>query len=249
MPSLILGSIIFQDFEVPESIPLGGAQAGHMHKLPGGIRIFDAQGPDDEAIRWSGRFRGSDALARATALDGMRRQGALQQLSVLDLAYSVIITAFTFTLRRPFEIDYAITLDVIEDQSQGIDSIIGATLDSLVGGDLSAGAPLVDSIDGGVTAALAAFQGAVGTVMALQGAPRSSLQPIKTAAFTLTTAMDAAVATQDSHIAANPLGTSPVDTGPAGLLATLAAVTNCAALLDGRAYLGRACVNVINATG
>ena len=141
---LMLGGVLFQGFEIPEKIPLGGKQAGKLHKLPGGVRIFDAQGPDDNPIAWKGRFRSFTAIPRAQRLDSMRRAGRELDFSVLGLSYTVVIDEFKFEILRPYEVDYEISLHVIEDDTQGLASfgVFGA-LDDLVGGDLSEGMSLI----------------------------------------------------------------------------------------------------------
>ena len=75
MTTLTLGGVAFQGFEIPDSLNFGGEQALAIHKFPGGSRTVDSMGPDDDDIRWSGRFRGTSAEQRATLLDYMRRQG------------------------------------------------------------------------------------------------------------------------------------------------------------------------------
>lgn len=141
MPALVLGGVSFQDFEIPESVKLGGNQAGKLWKLPGGVRIFDAQGPDDDTIEWSGRFRTASAMGRALAIDGMRRAGQPIQLSVLGLSYFVIIRTFSFhPARAGFEIVYEIGLIVLTDNTQGFAAVASATIDSLVTADIAAGA-------------------------------------------------------------------------------------------------------------
>ena len=72
---LTLGGIIFQDFEVPDNIGIGGEQALVVHKLPGGARVIDAMGADHRDITWSGRFRSGNAEARARLLDSYRIGG------------------------------------------------------------------------------------------------------------------------------------------------------------------------------
>ncbi len=243
---LILGNFAFQDFEIPEEIALGGAQAGALHKLPGGVRIFDAHGPDDDEISWSGRFRGSGAQARALALDGMRRAGSQVPFFVLGLAYAVVIKKFTFKIKRPYEIDYSIVLDVIEDQTQGIGGDILSSLDDVVAGDLSTGAAFLGSIDAASNAAYAAFGAAIAAVPSLQSASPATLGAVSLASYTMTVALATAAGAQDTAILADPLGAAPIDTGAAGLAASLAAMQNEVSLLTSLAYLGRAAANIEN---
>ncbi len=140
MPALVLGGVVFQDFEIPEEVRLGGNHAGKLWKLPGGIRIIDAQGPDDDTIEWHGRFRAGGALDRALEVDGMRRAGRPVFLAVLGLSYNVFIRTFTFhPMRNGFEIPYEISLIVLLDNTQGIAAFAPSTIDSLVAADIASG--------------------------------------------------------------------------------------------------------------
>jgi hypothetical protein len=253
MVALVLGDFVFQDFEIPGDkdggFPFGGEQAGHLHKLPGGVRIFDAQGPDDYGLTWSGRFRGANALSRAMQLDSMRRAGGLLQLTALSLSYSVVIRWFKPAILRPWEINYTIYLDVITDNNHGIDNTIPATLDSLVGGDIASGLAILGQVSAAVLAAVNAFSDAVDAIGSLQESGGPQLQPVKIAAFAVLEALNAAQAAEDEDILNSPVASTPIDTGPADILATLTALENEVALLDAGAYFGRAAANVINATG
>jgi hypothetical protein len=140
MPALVLGGVVFEDFEIPEEVRLGGNHAGKLWKLPGGVRIIDAQGPDDETIEWHGRFRTGTAMGRALAVDSMRRAGLAIPLSVLGLSYTVFIRTFTFhPARNGFEINYEIGLIVLLDNTQGLGFFAPATIDSIVAADIAAG--------------------------------------------------------------------------------------------------------------
>src|SRR4051812_44013109 len=100
--TLNLGGVVFQGFEIPESINFGGAQQLVVHKLPGGGRVVDAMGPDDADIRWSGRLRGSSAEQRAILLDFMRRQGNKVLLTWSLHRYQVVIKEFAADFRQSY---------------------------------------------------------------------------------------------------------------------------------------------------
>src|SRR4051794_6890856 len=114
---LTLGSVIFQDFEVPESIGFGGEQALVVHKLPGGSRTVDAMGADHRDITWSGRFRGGIAESRAAILDGYRIAGTPLTLTWSSYRYQVVIKSFDPNYLAPFEIPYSITCVVVTDET------------------------------------------------------------------------------------------------------------------------------------
>ena len=61
--TLTLGGISFDGFSTPSHMGAGGKQAMVIHKLPGGSRVIDTLGPDDENISWSGEFFGNDEAA------------------------------------------------------------------------------------------------------------------------------------------------------------------------------------------
>ena len=249
MVALVLGSFVFQDFELPESIALPCSMAGHLHKLPGGVRIFDATGPDDDEISWSGRFRGASAMDRMNQLKGMTRAGGMLSLSILDLSFSVIISKFTPTIRRPWEVDYTLALTVLSDDTQGIDSAIPSTLDDLVASDITTGLATLGAGFASVAAAVSVLQIAIDAVPSLQEASAPALAPVDVAAFALQNELAAAANAEDEAILGNPLASNPIDTGAANLLATLTALQNESMLMQSGAYLGRACANILNSAG
>lgn len=145
---LILGSVVFQDHEIPASIPFGGRQRMAIHKYIGGSRVIDAMGPDDAPIPWSGQFRGFQARDRARTLDLMRRQGLPLVLSWDVFTYRVVISEFTADFQAPFEIPYRITCEIASDEasqvyfanapsiassiSSGLSDALGISIDSEV---------------------------------------------------------------------------------------------------------------------
>jgi hypothetical protein len=100
-----------------------------------------------------------------------------------------------------------------------------------------------------LSAAIAAFQNAIAAVPTLADASLTDLIAVKTAGGALNTAFAGAVYATDMLIVSDPLATSPLETGPATLLATLAALEQQTAILDASAYFGRATSNIINDAG
>ena len=140
---LTLGGVIFQGFEVPDTIAIGGEQALVVHKLPGGARTIDAMGRDDRDIPWSGRFRGSSAESRARILDNYRIGGQPLLLQWSTYRYQVIVQSFKADYQQPFEIPYSISCVVVADESTPILTGIPG-IDELIGSDLGA-APRLSS--------------------------------------------------------------------------------------------------------
>ena len=117
---LLLGPILFQGFELPESISWGGAQALAVHRLPGGVRIIDAMGRDDADITWSGIFSGPDATLRARALDLMRADGSVWPLTWDSFFYSAIIAQLDIDHRRPNWLPYRMSCTILRDEAASL---------------------------------------------------------------------------------------------------------------------------------
>jgi hypothetical protein len=118
--ALLLGPVTFQDFEVPTSINIGGAQRLTIHRLPGGSRIIDTMGRDDADISFSGIFSGADATIRARSIDQMRVSGISMPLTWDVFFYSVIIKSFTAEYQSGWWIPYRITCAVVVDQASSV---------------------------------------------------------------------------------------------------------------------------------
>ena len=118
--SLTLGPVAFAGFELPSSITLGGRQRLAIHKLPGGIRIIDALGPDPADLAWSGIFTGPDAADRARILDTVRVAG-LQLLLTWDaFLYTVIVESFEADYRSPWWIPYRLSCAVLRNEAAAL---------------------------------------------------------------------------------------------------------------------------------
>lgn len=136
--NVILGGIVFQDFEVPARINFGGEQRLARHELIGGGRVIDTLGPREDDIRWEGRFRALGAVQRAQALDAMRASGAQVPLIWGGLYRTVVVEHFDANFEKLYEIPYRIACCVVQNGMQGTLGALSATLDNLVSTDLSA---------------------------------------------------------------------------------------------------------------
>jgi hypothetical protein len=175
---LTLGGIIFQDFEVPDVIPIGGDQSLVVHKLPGGSRVIDAMGADHRDIAWSGRFRSGNAESRARILDGYRIGGQQFLLQWSTYRYQVIVKSFEAQYQQPFEIPYSISCVVVTDESAPVLTGIPA-LDELIGSDLGNALGLSNSLGvATIGTAMTTVQQAISTVSTLKNAPASSITQI-----------------------------------------------------------------------
>jgi hypothetical protein len=154
--TLLLGPVLFRDFEVPERIVWGGTQRLAVHCFPGGRRVIDAMGRDDAPIGWTGIFSGGDAAARARLLDLMRADGGAWPLTWGGFLYSVVVSAFVAEYERANWIPYRIVCTVLRDEIEAVAEAGLSVLDS-VAGDLAAADGLGAGLDlSGARAALAA---------------------------------------------------------------------------------------------
>ena len=221
--SLTLGPVAFAGFELPSSITLGGRQRLAIHKLPGGIRIIDALGPDPADLAWSGIFTGPDAADRARILDTVRVAG-LQLLLTWDaFLYTVIVQSFEADYRSPWWIPYRLTCSVLRDEAA-----------ALITSVLS----LAPSINADLAAA-GTFAIAAATAAGVLGATTAG-----TAANTAATAaLNITMTSLDSQITA----TQPAIQAPDLPTATLAC-GQLAQLTAARAYTARAARNLADAS-
>lgn len=162
-----LGDFVFQGWEVPESITWGGSQMLSVHKLPGGDRVIDAMGRDDDDIAWSGIFLSADASDRADELDQLRVAGEELELIFAGRNYSVVVSHFKADQRKVNHVPYTISCTVLTDESgsigNGDQSLLGSItsdINSALGFDL--GGTL-----SGVQSAIQQVQGPLLTVTGL----------------------------------------------------------------------------------
>ena len=121
--ALLLGPIVFQDFEVPSGINFGGRQRLALHRLPSGSRVIDALGRDDAQISFSGIFAGSDAILRARSLDELRVAGIPLPLTWDVLFYTVLISDFCADYRSSWWNSLSHRLH--RDPGRGISTLAG----------------------------------------------------------------------------------------------------------------------------
>jgi hypothetical protein len=194
--TLNLGGIQFNALEIPSNIPWGTSQTLAVHKFPGGDRTIDAMGPDYRAPQWSGLFFGSDAFARASALEAMAAGGEEQTLTFGGKTFRVIVAEFSAEFHRLYEMPYHITCEVIADQSSPVSSNSVPSTDDALNSDLGLAegyaALLVaqaTQVNAQAIAVLQASIGSVATAMAAvttfvgasPGTVASVLQPLATA--------------------------------------------------------------------
>ncbi len=221
--SLTLGPVAFAGFELPSSITLGGRQRLAIHRLPGGVRIIDALGPEPADIGWSGIFTGPDAADRARLLDTMRVMGSSMVLSWDAFLYTVLIESFTADYRSPWWIPYRLSCSVLQDEVNLAASVVTALAPSLTA-DLTAAAPYA------ATAAVA---------VNVAGATTAGTNAYTAATMALgdtVTNLDGQIGAAESGLQTTDL---PMAVSACGLLAQLTTA---------RAYAGRAARNLADAS-
>jgi hypothetical protein len=241
--ALLLGPIAFQDFEVPASINIGGAQRLAIHRLLGGTRVIDALGRDDSDISFSGTFSGPDATLRARLIDEMRVSGLPIPLTWDVFFYSVVIKKFEADYRSGWWIPYRMSCTVACDEASGaVASVISLANNALSDVTAAATFATVAGID------LSGAQNAVGM-------PDATVKGTTSYSSTLVTLASAsALVGSGISQAEATLGAAswPAD-DQMPLAATILndivlAAQQISSLTVAQAYIGRANINLANAS-
>jgi hypothetical protein len=240
---LLLGPVLFQDFEIPSGINFGGRQRLALHRLPGGSRVIDAMGRDDAQIGFSGVFAGSDATLRARSLDEMRAAGIVVPLTWDVYYYTVLISDFHADYRCGWWIPYRVTCTVLRDEAsaliQPIVSLAGAVLSDVGTGTNYAEDAGLDfsALQSTIAAPGARMRGTAAYTIAqssLVDAQSSIDASINSANITLeNTNIDGSGSAQDSVT---------------GLLEASRATGQLSSLMSARSYVRRGAVNLANAS-
>jgi hypothetical protein len=223
--SLSLGEVDFTAFEVPSVIAFGGKQSLAVYRLPGGVRVVDALGPDDADITWRGILSGAGATDRARGLDALRIAGQPVTLAWDEFFYSVVIGDLQFEFCNSWWIPYRISCLVVEDPGAQVLSAVVSIL-SAVGSDLAAASSFTDVSAASLAVAAA---GSAGSGTALYASANLTLQ---------STAQNIAATLQNSE---NELGAADLPTvlNGAATIATAAAASG---------YIARAIANFAQVT-
>lgn len=229
---LLLGPILFQNFELPDSISWGGRQSLAVHQLPGGTRVIHAMGRDDSEITWCGVFSGTNAGARARAIDLLRAEGNTWPLSWETFFYSVVVSRYDADYRRPNWIPYRISCTVLRDEAESLVETAISVTASLVS-DVTAAGSLAGSLAPGLlsTAAIGAL-GAYGSTTYGSAAHTAA-----------TSQLSGITATNNQSLAA----TGTQLTATTNMTHAKALSGQAAQLAAARGYLQRASVNLANA--
>jgi hypothetical protein len=222
---LLLGPVLFRDYELPEWIGWGGRQRLAVHRLPGGRRVIDAMGRDDAAISWSGVFSGEDGAMRARLLDLMRAEGSAWPLNWGSFLYSVVVSGLSVRYERSNWLPYRIECTVLRDELAAfVDEAVPVA--AMVAGDLAL-AGIEDGLDTAPAQALLATEGATRLGSDAYG-------PASAAVAQLAQQAEQGLALADAGAAAAGFGDAN------GLGAAAQAAGSLARAAQARAYAGRA---------
>ncbi len=242
--TLILGPVVFQDFEATAGIRFGGEQRVVVHKLPGGNRVIDAMGRDDADVMLSGTFSGPDATLRARMLDELRVEGNALPLTWDIFFYTVVIRDFQADYRYSYWIPYRLVCSVLRDEAAALvetalslagsigADIAAAAGQALSGVDFSAAQTAV-AAPGSTTVGTASYNQAFSALSASQSSTNARLPVVGSS---LNTASAILGTTNNPLTGVTALGTA---TSAAGQLAGIAAA---------RAYVGRAALKLADAS-
>jgi hypothetical protein len=260
---LVLGDFVFQDMEIPESIPFGGSQQLAVKKLIGGGRVIDAMGTDPKPIEWSGTFfptaDGQSALDRAQQIQGMKDDGRPLQLSWDQILLYVYIKDFEPDYRFG-RIPYKISFEILVDATQPFSAATGTPLDTgaddgqqdvddLIGNDVYAASNLAAELTSGISSLMGDVVSAINAVTSFVGAVESVVAPIMQTVCGLMNAVSILSGTVDGTLnsASSPGGVASSTSPMANLAAyeaQLAANSQQTSLVQLQALLGRILKNL-----
>lgn len=241
---LTLGGVACQNFEIPPSIRFGGAQRLAVHELPGGGRVIDSLGGQNEQISWDGIFSGPDASDRARLFDLARATGAVLPLIWDAFYYSVVISSFIAEYASPWWIPYKMVCAVLRDEASAVAGF-APPLGDMIGGDLTSAAQVSPGLNlagplGALAAANATAPGSAAYTAAVEQL-RSSQAAIAGQIATASTTLEGIGGPR------TPLGSGSAAQAAANVNAAVAASGQLASLTTAQGYVSRALANLTNA--
>jgi hypothetical protein len=193
-PTLQLGDFIFTGVEEPESLTFGKEESAYKHILIGGGRVIDLLGAGDPDISWSGFFTGFQAQYRARYMETLLKAEKPLLLKTANFVKQVVITSFKFDYHKVWPIQYTITVQVIQDQTQPITfQVPGDITDAVLNAMLEAQDLAILIADGSITSAIALALAALDNASPLTGATNTQLIAAISAAQGAQTAISQAI--------------------------------------------------------
>jgi hypothetical protein len=148
--TLSVAGVTFTGFSPPSRMGAGGKQAMSVHQLPGGMRVIDTLGPDEDEIAWNGFFFQDNALSICLSLDAIRAAGAVVPLIFCGQFRSVIVSHFAWRVARfPQWVEYRISCTVVTNPGLGALGGGGQTnVSTQVNNDLATAADISQPLSG-----------------------------------------------------------------------------------------------------
>jgi hypothetical protein len=127
-----IGGVLLHGFEAPDIMHSMVRQNHVVHEFVGGGRSVQTFGQQFGPIRWEGKlvpqgtFRGIDGpdgtdltnpIARALQLEQIATAGNVVDFTYGSLSWSVIVSEFNKDIKTRNEVDYSITLIVVQDKA------------------------------------------------------------------------------------------------------------------------------------
>ena len=159
---LVLGPVVFDGFELPTHITMGGRQRLAVHRLADGSRMIDVLGPDENDIAWSGILSGPLAAERAQTLDALRLSAQPLDLSFGDWFATVLVSGFSADANLAGWVAYRINCTVTAE-APALDGVV-ALLASLTWAGEPGLVTGLDSADLGTVVAAAGSLAAATTI-------------------------------------------------------------------------------------
>ena len=138
---LVLGPVVFEGFELPAHIPVGGRQRLAVHRLADGSRVVDVLGPDESDIAWAGVLSGPLAAIRAQTIDALRLAGTSLDLSFGAWFAPVVVSSFSVDANLSGWVPYRISCTVLAEPPE-IDLVLAQLASLSWPGDPGAAAGL-----------------------------------------------------------------------------------------------------------
>lgn len=241
--TLTIGPVVLQSFEVPNQINIGGKQRLAVHQLTDGRRVIDSLGRDDSNISFRGIFSGSDATMRARLLDVLRVAGEPLPLTWDVFFYTVILSDFQASYERNAWIPYRITCAVLRDEASSFIPV-AASLANIILSDINAAAASASGTSLNFVNLLASL-----TVAGATTQDTSAYGSAVSELITLQSSVNAEVVAEETNI---QISTTSPSTSTQAALQSLSVATQSTQQLAGltaaRGYLGRAAINLNNAS-
>ena len=253
--SVRLGSVVLTGVEIPDTIRWGGRQHITRQELPGGVVNMSAMGIRFEPIKWHGYFEGFGALARSQQFYTMLNAAKLLPLSWNGRSYTVLMSEFQADDTQPNWIPYAITLDVLRDETLAAPAAKPGLL-SQITGDITSAQGITPATMATVQTALGQAQTAVravgavtggsGAALALAGALTSAQGAISDVMAAANGSIGGLIAGAASLGSVIPAGNAAAGAG--SISTAVAAATALAVAPVAQGLIGRAQTNLANAS-